>query len=245
MPRGSGCIRRRSEGHGRLCGCAVVRFRGAHWISHDSPGECFLFVSPGLRPPPDLTKNTPPPRRSTHGLPADNIRVGRSPRTCLLVLASSGHRGRDDARGQPAHTPSGLTRTSHRDADAPSRDRRGGTSPRQWRHHRANGVSSCAQDDGRCRSSITKSSAGIPIRDSRQARQRMIKPPAGIVAASTARRCQDQRTSSRTSSPANVVRGPPMVGTANRASLFCELKEEEAAGRRGTRTKETRPLSRD
>jgi hypothetical protein len=53
---------------------------------------------------------------------------------------------------------------------------------------------------GRRRSSITKSSGGIPIRDSHQARRRVSRPAAGIVAASTARRCQDHLKNSRTSS---------------------------------------------
>jgi len=45
-------------------------------------------------------------------------------------------------------------------------------------------------------------------------------------------------------SPANVVRRQAGRGTARRGSLFCEVKEEEAAGRRGTRTKKTPPPSR-
>ena len=228
-----------------LCGFAGLRvcgFAGRAGSVATHRGSAFCSCPPAFGLLLYLTKNTPPPRRSTPGLPADDIRWGRSPRSGLLVWAASGLRGRDAARGQPAHTPSGLTRTSHRDADPTSRDRRGRTSPCQRRHHRANGVSSRAQWEdpcrrtvvilrvvagsmltndsvsgvdpatarrmtGRCRSSVTKSSAGIPIRDSRQARRRVNEPAAGIVAASTARRCQDHLTNSRTSSPANVVRG--------------------------------------
>src|SRR4051812_48371861 len=40
-----------------------------------------------------------------------------------MVLASSGRRGRDDARGQPAHVPADVTRTSGRVAGATCRDR--------------------------------------------------------------------------------------------------------------------------
>ena len=40
------------------------------------------------------------------------------------VLASSGHRGRDDARGRRRHRPPGLTRISCRCASAPSSDGR-------------------------------------------------------------------------------------------------------------------------
>ena len=245
------------------CGCRIAHVGlrmsvcGARWISHDSPGECLLFVSPGLRPPPLPHKKHSPaspfPDRSASG------QHSRVEEVCefRVVLASSGRRGRDNARGHPSHSPSDLTRTSHRDASAPSREQRRGRSPRQQRDHRVDRVVTGPtaptasspghrrRMTGRCSSSITKSSSGIPIRDSRQARWRVSRPAAGIVAASTARRCQDQQTSSRTSSPANVACGHAGRGTARRASLFCEVKEEEAAGRRGTRTRETRPVSRD
>ena len=41
-----------------------------------------------------------------------------------VVLASSGHRGRDDARGHRSGGATGLSRTSGRGAGVPSRDRR-------------------------------------------------------------------------------------------------------------------------
>ena len=46
--------------------------------------------------------------------------------TFVEVVASTGLRGRVDARGHRRHAPPGLTRTTGQPADAPSRDRRAG-----------------------------------------------------------------------------------------------------------------------
>ena len=57
------------------------------------------------------------------------------------VLASTGHRGRVDARGPPPHAPAGLTRTSGQCAGAPSRDGRGRSpSASRWGARRARGA---------------------------------------------------------------------------------------------------------
>ncbi len=136
------------------------------WISHDSPGKSLLFVSPaGLRRGSSLTSQKRLARFvvPTMGGPRTTFAGGRSPRSFEVVLASSGRRGRDDARGQQAHTPSGMTRTSHRDADAPSRDQRRGRSPRKRRHHRA----SCVITVPRANSVLTVPTASSP----RQQRQ--------------------------------------------------------------------------
>ena len=92
---------------------------------------------------------------TTH-LPTDDIRWGRSPRVCEVVLASSGRRGRDDARGRLVHAPSRLTRIADRDAGATFRDGR----PAPFRHPARSrrihprdivvcqhGSCDCAQDD--------------------------------------------------------------------------------------------------
>src|SRR5579864_6517061 len=76
------------------------------------PSACGLLLL-------NLTKQTPPPRRAGTGTPADNIRGGSARKLFEGVLASSGHRGRDDARGRRFHAPSDLTRTARRDAGAP------------------------------------------------------------------------------------------------------------------------------
>ena len=70
---------------------------------------------------------------------------------------------------------------------------------------------------GRRRSSITKSSGGIPIRDSRQARRRVSRPAAGR---------------------------PGVERRTGRVS-FVRSRRSRAEGRRGTRTKDTCPVSRD
>ena len=108
-------------------------------------------------------------------------------------LASSGHRGRDDARGRPTGWAPGLTRTSGQRVGAPSRDRRS-TSPCAVLRNLAlrRRRQSSPQRRRRCGSSITKRSAGTAISDSRQARRRVSVMAAGIVAASMARRCQDK-----------------------------------------------------
>ena len=128
------------------------------------------------------------------------------------ALASTGLRGRVDARGRPRHTPSGLTRTSGLCAGVPSRDRRG-TTPSASRcsakhqlardavstcckiqdltpsqQHSTQRPSSAAAAGGR--SSVTRRSAGRLARGSRQARRRVSRLAAGIDAASMARRCQ-------------------------------------------------------
>ena len=122
-------------------------------------------------------------------------------------------------------------------AGAPSRDRRGSLRQR---------CPPARAMTRRCRSSITTSSAGSSIRDSRQTRRPASTMAAGIVAASMARRCQTLSNKFADSSPANVVCRHAIRGTARRGSLFCEVKEEEeeAAGRRGTRTKQAPPVSR-
>ena len=194
--------------------------------------------------------------QARRGGPADNIRGGGVRSFFEGCLASSGHRGRDDARGRCCHAPSDLTRTSRRDAGASCLDGQGDvTLPTR---------SSCAQSQDPClanvvaavdsatarattrwcRSCVTTPSAGSSSRDSRQARRPAGVPAAGIVAASMARRWQNPSKKTADSSPANVVCRPAMRGTARRGSLFCEVKEEEAAGRRGTRTKQAPPVSR-
>ena len=86
-----------------------------------------------------------------------------------MVLASTGHRGRVDARGRPPGGAPGLTRTSGQPAGVPSRDRRG-TPPSaswRWRPPRSRPRISEAQAPQRrrrCGSSVTKRSAGISIR---------------------------------------------------------------------------------
>jgi len=73
--------------------------------------------SRGVKPPPASTLTIGPAVGTNAGSPFFKG-----------TLASSGHRGRDEARGQPDHRAPGLTRTSPRGANAPSRVRRG-TSP--------------------------------------------------------------------------------------------------------------------
>jgi hypothetical protein len=127
-------------------GLRGVSLRGALGQSRLTGQVSFVRVPrrPAARLLLDLTKETRPVRRSTPGQPANNIRWGRCPRTCEVILASSGRRGRDDARGQPAHVQADLTRTSRRASNVPSRDGRRG-------RHLANCVitattaSSCAQ----------------------------------------------------------------------------------------------------
>ena len=72
-----------------------------------------------------VSPSTRPPRRWF----AWAVGTNTAP-TFKKYLASSGHRGRDDARGQPGHRPTGLTRTSPRDACAPCRDGRRASPPR-------------------------------------------------------------------------------------------------------------------
>jgi hypothetical protein len=64
------------------------------------------------------------PRCAAHGLPADNIRWRRLRRCFKGCLASTGHRGRVDARGQRAGSATGLTRIADRPANAASRVQR-------------------------------------------------------------------------------------------------------------------------
>ena len=101
-----------------FAGCAEVgTTRRGSLFRSCPPSACGLLLL-------DLTKQTPPPRRAAHGWPADNIRGEKVRRLLRGVMASTGHRGRVDARGPHAHLPAGLTRTSGRSAGAPSRDRR-------------------------------------------------------------------------------------------------------------------------
>ena len=104
----------------------VLRFAGRAGSGTTHRGSLFCSCPPsacGLLLL-NLTKQAPPPRRATHGVPADNIRGGGIRGSFEGCLASSGHRGRDDARGRRFHAPSDLTRTSRRDAGVPSSDRR-------------------------------------------------------------------------------------------------------------------------
>ena len=159
-------------------------------------------------------------------------------------LASSGHRGRDDARGHRCHAPSGLTRTSGLCAAAPSRDGRAATPsaargseqrcafPRiacrtphiaaaqtgRWRKRDESAdpssgtqrICQAPQRRRRCGSSVTKRKAGVQTRSSRQARRPARAMAAGIVAASMARRCQNNlKNRDGFSPPANT---PPAKG---------------------------------
>ena len=65
-------------------------------------------------------RNKPPP---TSPLPALR-RMKKKSRVLNRCLASAGHRGRADARGQRGHRATGLTRMSDRGAGVPSRDGR-------------------------------------------------------------------------------------------------------------------------
>ena len=151
-------------------------------------------------------------------------------------MASSGHRGRDDARGLRFHAPSDLTRTSRRDAGASCLDGQGDvTLPTR---------SSCAQSQDPClanvvaavdsatarattrwcRSCVTTPSAGSSSRDSRQARRPALVPAAGIVAASMARRCQNPSNKLRTSSPRMLSAGTPCVARRGGGVCFVRLR---------------------
>jgi hypothetical protein len=90
-------------------------------------GDSSPLMSPvGLRPPPPNTSLRRVPRATgpVHGVPADNIRGWDFVESFEVVLASTGHRGRVDARGRRGHVPAGLTRTTGLGTGAPSRVRR-------------------------------------------------------------------------------------------------------------------------
>jgi len=69
---------------------------------------------------------------------------------------------------------------------------------------------------------------------SRQARWPARVTAAGIGAASMARRCQSPSTTQRAPPPRMLNGSPPCAGTTGWGNPFREVKEEEAAGRRGT-----------
>ena len=170
-------------------------------------------------------------------------------------MASSGHRGRDDARGQRCCGSPGLTRIANRAASDTCRDGRSapprhcarsrGIHPLRQRI-RPCGSCDCAQDDTVGEGTLVGHEKERRRRDARFASSPMARANAGRGH----RRGLDGPTMAKPfkknadSSPANVVCRHAMRGTARRGSLFCEVKEEEAAGRRGTRTKQAPPVSR-
>ncbi len=106
--------------------------------------------------------------------------------------ASTGHRGRVDARGHRGHLPSGLTRTTRHvpalfvlmDAGAaPAAAALARERARRMRHARAGHAARAAPP------SLTTRSAGTVKRVSRQARHPAGTMAAGIGAASMVRRC--------------------------------------------------------
>src|SRR5471032_803546 len=94
--------------------CWFAGFCGVRRVWRGDSGDSSPLVSPGgLRRASSLTSLRRVPRFTTPGLygPAFNIRWGKASAVFNGLLASSGHRGRDDARGQRSGGELGLTRT--------------------------------------------------------------------------------------------------------------------------------------
>jgi hypothetical protein len=174
---------------------------------------------------------------------AINIRRGNAA-VFLWGLASTGHRGRVDARGQRRHTPSGLTRTTGQSADAPSRDRRG----RRLRRRQLGAAPAASQQH-------TKRSSRSAIRAPRREASRIVghEKERWRVAchfASGPAPCQSAGRGHRRGLDGPSMPSPPqkkdalpqrmlfatpaMRGTAKRGTLRSEVEEEEGEARRGT-----------
>jgi len=85
---------------------------------------------------------------------------------------------------------------------------------------------------------------GRPARRSRQARRPTRVTAAGIDAASMGRRCQGLSKERKKCSPARVVCGHAMRGTARRGLFAARSRRRRAEGRRGTRAEKSPPVSR-
>ena len=138
-----------------LAGVGTVRWGKA--FRSCPPSACGLLLL-------NFAKSLPPPRHARPWHSRVQHSRGSGPGLFKRVLASSGHRGRDDARGRRLGGARGLTRTS---------PERASTSCRVGR--RAPSARACAlRAPGRERAarcpSITTRSAGRQARGSRQAR---------------------------------------------------------------------------
>jgi len=113
-----------------------------------------------------LATKSPPPRRATHGVPADNIRFWGRMFFLKRSLASTGHRGRVDARGHRTSRAPGLTRTSNRSACVPSREGRcRAPSARAWaRDAKRRAIVSLDKEGWACRPVVRVKPAALPMR---------------------------------------------------------------------------------